>query len=44
MKLILRGERWINASGSRCGKGRLAGANEHGNEPEGSIKGGEFLD
>jgi hypothetical protein len=31
-----------DASGS--GEGPMAGCREHGNEPSGSIKGGEFLD
>jgi hypothetical protein len=32
----------LDASGS--GQGPVAGCCEHGNEPSGSIKGGEFLD
>jgi hypothetical protein len=32
----------LNASGSR--QGPVAGPCEHGNEPSGSIKGGEFFD
>jgi hypothetical protein len=32
----------FNASGS--GQGPTAGSTEHGDEPSGSIKGGEFLD
>jgi hypothetical protein len=32
----------LNASGSA--QGPLAGCCEYGNEPSGSIKGGEFLD
>jgi hypothetical protein len=31
----------LDASGS--GQGPVAGSNEHGNKPSGSIKGGEFL-
>jgi hypothetical protein len=31
-------------SSSSLGKGSVAGSCEHGNEPLGSIKGGEFLD
>jgi hypothetical protein len=32
----------LNSSGS--GEGPVTGSCEHGNEPSGSIKGGEFLD
>jgi hypothetical protein len=32
----------VDSSGS--GWGPVAGSCEHGNEPSGSIKGGEFLD
>jgi hypothetical protein len=32
----------LHSSGS--GKGKVVGSCEHGNEPSGSIKGGEFLD
>ena len=30
--------------GAGCGQGHVAGCCECGNEPSGSIKGGEFLD
>jgi hypothetical protein len=36
------GECELESSGA--GKGPVAGPCEHGNEPSGSIKGGEFLD
>jgi hypothetical protein len=36
------GRRGLDASGS--GLGPLVGSCEHGNEPSGSIKGGEFFD
>jgi hypothetical protein len=29
---------------SSCGQGPVAGSCDHGNEPSGYIKGGEFLD
>jgi hypothetical protein len=35
---------WIGFIGLRIGKGQVLGACEHGNEPSGSIKCGEFLD
>jgi hypothetical protein len=41
----LREIRWeggLDASGS--GQGAVVGSCEHGNEPSGSIKGGEFFD
>jgi hypothetical protein len=43
-KIILEwmGRRGLDSSGS--GQGPVAGCCEHGNEPSGSIKGGEFLD
>jgi hypothetical protein len=36
------GECGLNSSGR--GEGPVAGSCEHGNEPSGSTKGGEFLD
>jgi hypothetical protein len=35
-------ERWVDSTG--LGEGPIVAFCEHGNEPSGSIKGGEFLD
>jgi hypothetical protein len=35
---------WCGLDSSGLGYGQVAGSCEHGDEPSGSIKGGEFLD
>jgi hypothetical protein len=35
---------WCGLDACSSGSGPVAGCCEHGNEPSGSIKGGEFVD
>jgi hypothetical protein len=44
IKMYLKEIGWEGLDSSGSGQGPVAGCCEHGNEPSGSIKGGEFLD